>query len=222
MGLKVIITGASGMVGEGVLMECLEHPHVESVLVIGRRPCGIEHPRLKEILHQDFSDFSAIREELKGYDAAYLNMGVSSLGLDEEKFTHLTYDLTMALAKPLAELNPDMTLTYVSGAGTDSSEKGRSMWARVKGRTENHLLAMPFKQAFMFRPGGIIASKGQNNIKTVYKILAPILPIFNTLMPKMVSTAKDIGLAMINATLYGYDKQVIEVVDIKQLAKSNT
>ena len=216
--MKVIITGATGMVGEGVLHECLHHSEVESVLIINRRSYELEHPKLKEIIHADFSDFSSIENELKGYDAAFLCMGVSSVGMNEEKYRHLTYDLTLALATPLAKLNPDMTLIYVSGAGTDSTEKGRSMWARVKGKTENDLLKMPFKDAYAFRPGGITPTKGLKNTYTILRVMNPILPVFRFLFPKLVCSLREVGLAMINVTLKGYDKKVIEVPDIVKLA----
>lgn len=217
--MKVIITGATGMVGEGVLHECLNHSAVETVLVINRRPCEVNHPKLKEVIHKDFSDFSPIEAELKGYDAAFLCMGVSSVGMKEDKYKHLTYDLTMALAKPLLKLNPESTLIYVSGAGTDSTEKGRTMWGRVKGKTENDLLKMGFKAAYAFRPGGITPTKGLKNTYTVLKIMNPILPLFRLLLPKYISSLREIGLAMINITLNGYDKKVIEVRDIVKLAK---
>ncbi len=216
--MKVIITGTTGMVGEGVLHECLQHPEVESVLIINRRSYELQHPKLKELIHADFSDFSAVESELKGYDAAFLCMGVSSVGMDEEKYTHITYNLTLALATPLAKLNPDMTLIYVSGAGTDSTEKGRSMWARVKGKTENDLLKMPFKDAYAFRPGGITPTKGMKNTYTILKVLNPILPLLRFLMPNLICSLREIGMAMINARIDGYDKKVLEVSDIVKLA----
>ncbi len=219
MKIKAIITGSTGMVGEGVLHECLNHSEVESVLVINRRPCDVNHPKLKEIIHQDFSDFSSIESELKGYNAAYLCMGVSSVGMKEEKFRQLTYDLTMALANPLSKLNPDLTLTYVSGAGTDSTENGRIMWARVKGKTENDLLKLPVKQAYMFRPALITPTKGLKNTYTAYKVMKPLLPVFRFLFPKYVVSLRELGLAMINVVLKGYDKNVLEVKDIVQVAE---
>lgn len=207
------------MVGEGVLHECLKHPNIESVLVINRRNCNVQHPKLKEIIHEDFSDFSSIENELSGYSAAFLCMGVSSAGMKEEKYIHLTYNLTMALARHLSRLNPAMTVCYISGVGTDSSEKARSMWARVKGKTENDLLKLPFKQAFMFRPGFIRPTKGLKNAYTFYKIVNPLFPVFRLLFPKYVSTLEEIGLAMINTVNKGYDKQILEVRDIVKLAK---
>lgn len=219
MKIKAIVTGSTGMVGEGVLHECLNHPEVDSVLVINRRTCNVQHPKLKEIIHQDFSDFSSIENELMGYNAAYLCMGVSSVGMKEDKYRSLTYDLTMALAEPLSKLNPDITITYVSGAGTDSSEKGRSMWARVKGKTENDLLKLPVKQAYMFRPALITPTKGLKNTYTSYKVMKPLLPVFRYLFPNYVLSLKEVGLAMINVTLQGYDKKILEVKDIVKVAK---
>jgi nucleoside-diphosphate-sugar epimerase len=219
MKVKAIITGSTGMVGEGVLHECLNHPDVESVLVINRRTCNVQHPKLKEIIHQDFSDFSSIENELSEYNAAFLCMGVSSVGMKEEKYTYMTYDLTMALAKLLAKLNPELTLTYISGAATDSSEKGRSMWARVKGKTENDLLNLKVKQAYMFRPAIITPTKGLRNTYIAYKIMKPLLPVFRFLFPNYVSSLRELGVAMINATLTGYDKKVLEVKDIVSVAK---
>ena len=222
MPIKAIITGSTGMIGEGVVHECLNHPDVESILVINRKPCGVEHPKLREIIHSDFSDFSAIENELKGYNTAYLIMGVSSSGMSEEKFTHLTYDLTMSLAKPLKKLNPEMTLCYVSGSGTDSTEKGRMMWARVKGKTENDLINMGFKQAYMFRPGFIEPTPGLKNSYKIYSYLKPVIPLLRKLFPKYVSSLKEIGLGMIHVAVEGTDKQILEVRDIRKLAKLET
>jgi uncharacterized protein YbjT (DUF2867 family) len=151
--LRAIITGATGMVGEGVLHECLQHPAVEAVLVINRKPCGVVHPKLKEIIHPDFFDLSGIQQQLKGYNACFFCLGVSSIGMKEPEYHRLTYTLTLNFAETLSKLNRDTTFCYVSGGGTDSSEKGRSMWARVKGKTENDLMKLPFKQVFAFRPG---------------------------------------------------------------------
>ena len=170
MKIKAIITGATGMVGEGVLYECLNHPDVESVLVINRRSCHTIHPKLKEIIHENFFNFSSIEEQLSGYNACFFCLGVSSVGMNEEKYTKVTYDLTLGFAGTLARLNPEMTFCYVSGAATDSSEKGKMMWARVKGKTENDLMKLPFKRAYMFRPGFMQPTKGLKNANKMYKV----------------------------------------------------
>lgn len=217
--IRAVITGATGMVGEGVLHECIHHPDVESILVITRKPTGVQHPKVKELIHADFSDFSSVESELEGYNAAYLCMGTTSFLTSEEKYSFVTYDLTMALARPLVEVNPDITLCYVSGAGTDSSEEGRLMWTRVKGKTENDLIKLGAKQAYMVRAGGIIPTRGLNNAYTFYKILNPILPLARKVFPKTISSLEEIGQAMIQATKHGYEKQILEVTDIVELAR---
>jgi len=218
MKIKAIITGSTGMVGEGVLHECLLHPDVEKVLVINRRPCNIQHPKLSEIIHGDFSDFSTIEGDLTGYNAAYLIMGVSSVGMKEDKYRYLTYDMTLALARPLARLNPDMTLCYVSGAGTDSTENGRIMWARVKGKTENDLMKLPFRQTLMFRPAFMQPTEGLKNTFKAYKYISPLFPALKYIFPKYVCTLAEVGVAMINTVNHGYHKQILEVPDIIELA----
>lgn len=216
MKIKAIITGATGMVGEGVLHECLLHPNVESVLVINRKPCEVKHEKLKEIIHKDLFDLSSIEDQLTGYNACYFCAGVSSVGKKENEYKRITYDLTMHFAKTLLKLNPDMTFCYVSGVGTDSTEKGKSMWARVKGKTENDLLELQFKAAFMFRPGYIQPTKGLRNTYNMYKVTAPFYPLWKLIFPKYVTTLREIGLAMINVTLYGSSKQRLECRDIVQ------
>ncbi|MFC2085255.1 NAD-dependent epimerase/dehydratase family protein [Bacteroidota bacterium] len=218
MKIKAIITGATGMIGEGVLHECLKHSDVESVLVINRKPCGVKHPKLKEVIHKDFLDYSPIECHLSGYNACYFCMGVSSVGKKENEYSLITYDLTMNAAKTLVRLNPDMIFNYVSGVGTDSTEKGKSMWARIKGKTENDLMKLPFKSAYMFRPGYIQPTKGLKNAYKIYKVLAPLYPLWKILLPKYVSTLEEIGRAMINVVKFGYDKQIIECRDIVNLA----
>lgn len=221
--MKVIITGATGMIGKGVLLECLDHDQISQVLSISRRSMGIEHPRLKELVHEDFSEFSSVSEELKGYDACYACMGVSSAGIKEDQYIRLTYDFTLSLARELYGLNPQMTFNYVSGVGTDSSEKGRSMWARVKGKTENDLLKLGFKQAYMFRPGGIIPLRGIVPSDKMYRFLIKYLAWFLKLMkwiaPNSIVDTTQIGLAMINVTMNGYAKKVIAPKDILVLAE---
>jgi len=217
--LNVIITGSTGMVGEGVLMECLEHPQVKSVLVINRRPNGRIHPKLKEIIHVDLFDLSPIESELIGYNACLFCAGVSSVGMKEPEYFNLTYTLTTNVAKTLVKLNPDMVFEYVSGSATDSTEKGRAMWARVKGKTENDLMKMPFAHVYNMRPGYMHPTPGQQYVQKYYKYIAWMYPFLKRAFPNNVSTLRDLALAMINAALYGYDKQVLEVKDIKALAK---
>jgi len=219
--IKAIITGVTGMVGEGVLHECLLHPDVETVLVINRKPCGVAHPKLKEIIHADFFDISAIESQLAGYNACFFCLGVSSVGMKEPEYYRLTYTLTLNVAQTLSKLNPDMTFCYISGAGTDSSEKGKSMWARVKGKTENDLMKLPFKRVFAFRPGYMHPTPGLMNTNKYYKYMTWMYPILRRVFPGSVSTLAELGQAMINAARFGYQKQVLEVKDIVALAKED-
>jgi uncharacterized protein YbjT (DUF2867 family) len=221
-GMKVIIFGATGMVGQGVLRECLLDTEVERVLVVGRSSIGVTHEKLKEIVHKDFFDFSSIEENLSGYDACFFCLGVSSAGMKEPEYTRVTYDVTMAAAEVLARKNPGMTFLYVSGAGTDSSERGRSMWARVKGRTENALLKMPLK-AYMFRPAYIQPMHGIKS-KTklygaMYAVVAPIYPLLRRLAPKYVTTTEQLGRAMICVAKRGAAKRVLESDDINRCCR---
>jgi nucleoside-diphosphate-sugar epimerase len=216
--IRVIITGATGMVGEGVLIECLADNAVTAVLVINRRPCGISHPKLQEVIHPDFYDLSAVEDLLTGFDACFFCAGVSSVGMKEEDYYRLTYALTMHVAGTLAKLNPEITFCYVSGAGTDSTEKGRIMWARVKGKTENSLMNLPFRAAYNFRPGFLEPTQGMKNIK-YYKYIGWLTPILRVLTPKYISSLRELGRAMINAATKGYEKHILEVPDIKALAK---
>jgi hypothetical protein len=218
MKINVIITGTTGMVGEGVLMESLGHSDVEKVLVINRKPCGVTHPKLTEVIHSDFYNITPIAEQLRGYNACFFCLGISSVGLKEEEYFSITDTLTMHVAEALLKQNPDMTFCYISGAGTDSTEKGRISWARVKGKTENDLMRLPFKKVFAFRPGMLIPSKELKNVKSYYKYFAFLVPVFRLLMPNMISTLKELGLAMINSVTKGYEKPVLEVKDIKELA----
>ena len=216
--LSVIITGATGMVGEGVLHECLLHDGVEQVLVINRRSCGITHPKLKEIIHDNFFDVSSIENQLVNYNACFFCLGVSSVGMKEPEFYRLTYILTMHVAQTFSKLNPAMAFCYISGAGTDSTEKGRAMWARVKGKTENDLMKLPFKKVYNFRPGVLQPTKGLKNTLSYYKYFGWLIPIIKLISPKYISTLKQLGTAMINAAMNGYDKQIIEVKDIHILS----
>ncbi len=217
--LKVIVTGATGMVGEGVLLTCLDHPAIEQVLSVSRRPFHSRHPKLKECIVPDFMALDAVAGELTGYDACYFCAGVSSRGMDEADYTRVTYDLTLHFAWRLASLNPRMIFTYVSGGPTDSSERGRIMWARVKGRTENALMRLPFRRVYTFRPGFMKAAPGQRNLLSYYKYFAWLYPLLRLVLPDQVSTLRDVGLALIHSTLRGYPKQILEIRDINALAK---
>jgi hypothetical protein len=221
MKIKAIITGATGMVGEGVLQECLIHPEVEKVLVIGRKSCGIAHPKLTEILHTNFYDLSPISDQVNGYNACFFCLGVSSVGMKEEQYYSLTYTLTMHMAEILAKQNPEMTFCYVSGAGTDSSEKGRISWARVKGKTENDLMKLPFKKVFACRPGFMLPSKEAKNVPGYYSVFRFLYPGLRALFPKYVTTLNEVALAMINSSIYGYEKPILEVYDLLLLSKRN-
>jgi uncharacterized protein YbjT (DUF2867 family) len=214
--MRVIITGATGMVGEGVLFECLENQDVKSVLIVGRRHYDMSHPKLKELLVRDFMDLDGFSEQLKGYDACFYCAGISSVGVKEAAYTHATFDTTLAFARTLLQLNPNMVFDFVSGSRTDSSEKGKVMWARVKGKTENALIKLFGKNGYNFRPAIMKGTKGQKNVKTIYKILAPLISPF---FPQKTLTHKQVGQAMINTVSKGYPKQILEVNDIEELAK---
>lgn len=218
MKIRVIITGATGMVGEGVLNECLMHPDVEQILVITRKPCGITHPKLKEIIHENFFDLSPISEYLINFNACFFCLGVSSVGMKEPDYYHLTYELTMHVAETLSTHNQGMVFTYVSGGSTDSSEKGRMMWARVKGKTENALMKLPFKKAYMFRPGYMQPSQGMKNTLKFYNYISWMYPVLRFLFPGSVCSLKELGVAMIHTVTVGYEKQILEVKDIVDLA----
>ena len=219
--MKAILFGATGMVGQGVLRECLLDAGVESVLVVGRSPTGQRHAKLREIVHDNFTDFSAIESELTGHDACLFCLGVSSVGIDAERYRHLTYDITMAAATTLAKLNPGMVFTYVTGAGTDQTEQGRVMWARVKGKTENDLLKLPFKAAYMFRPAGIQPLHGVRSktawVQGIYVAAAPLLTWLNRVAPKYMTTTEQLGRAMIKVARDGFPKPVLESEDINRV-----
>ena len=217
--LKVIITGSTGMVGEGVLHEWLNHPDVERILVINRRPCGYSNPKLTEILHNNFFDLSTIENQLSGYNACFFCLGVSSVGMKEPEFFEKTYTLTMHVAQTLVKHNPDMVFSYISGSGTDSTEKGSRMWARVKGKTENDLMKLPFKKVYAFRPGFMKPIEGLRNTLSFYKYVNWLFPLFKIMLPGFVTTLSQLGLAMIKATSLGYEKNIVEVRDILQLAE---
>jgi uncharacterized protein YbjT (DUF2867 family) len=220
--MNVVIFGATGMVGQGVLRECLLDPEVAKVLVIGRTAAGQQHAKLRERLRTDLANYSDLEGELAGFDACFFCLGVSSAGMSEEAYRHVTYDITLAAAQTLARLNPQMTFIYVSGQGTDSSERGRVMWARVKGATENALLQLPFKSAYMFRPGVIqplhgIESKTRS-YRLLYKWLGPILPLLKRLAPRSVTTTQQIGRAMLKLARDGYPKRYLENADINAVS----
>jgi uncharacterized protein YbjT (DUF2867 family) len=216
--MKIIITGATGMVGEGVLLECLAHPEIEKVLMVNRRHFDHKDPKLEELIVPDFTNLTQMTGQLSGYDACFFCAGVSSVGMKEPEYTRITYDLTLHFARILAGLNPGMTFTYVSGAMTDSTAKGRSMWARVKGRTENDLMKLPFRQVYNFRPGFMKPVKGQKNIKGYYRLIPVLSPLFKILMPGQTLTLNQVGRAMINSVSTGYEKKVLEIRDIRTLA----
>lgn len=217
--IKAIITGSTGMVGEGVLIECLKHSDVESILAINRRPCGITHLKLQEIIQADLFNILPIESMLSVYDACFFCAGVSSVGMKEPEYKRITYDLTMSFAQTLSKLNPEMTLCYVSGAGTDSSEKGRIMWARVKGKTENDLMKLQFKNVYAFRPAFMKPTKGQKNAPAFYKYILWLYPVLHFLFPQYFGTLEDVGLAMINCAVFDFKKKVLEAIDIAALAK---
>jgi uncharacterized protein YbjT (DUF2867 family) len=219
--MKVILFGATGMVGQGVLRECLLDPGIESVLAVGRSPTGQRHAKLREIVHDNFLDFSGIESQLAGYDACFFCLGVSSVGMSEERYRHLTYDITMAAAKTLARLTPGMVFVYVTGRGTDSTERGSLMWARVKGKTENDLLKLPFKAAYMFRPAGIQPLHGIRSrtawYQAAYVVAAPVLSLLNRIAPTYVTTTEQVGRAMIKVARDGYPRPVLESEDINRV-----
>jgi uncharacterized protein YbjT (DUF2867 family) len=219
--MKVIIFGATGMVGQGVLRECLRDQGVSQVLTVGRSATGVAASKLTEVVHRDFFDFSALAPELAGYDACFFCLGVSSAGMSEAEYTRLTYDITLAAATVLVQGNPGMTFVYVSGMGTDSSEKGRSMWARVKGRTENALLALPFRAAYMFRPGAIQPLHGITSktplYRWTYRVASPFLSLLRRLAPGYVTSTEQIGRAMIKVVRNGAPRHVLEGRDISLL-----
>jgi len=219
--MKVILFGATGMVGQGVLRECLVDAGVTAVLAVGRSPTGQQHAKLREIRHDDFTDFSSIESDLTGYDACFFCLGVSSIGMNEERYRHLTYDITLAAAKTLAKLNPGMVFTYVTGRSTDSTGQGPQMWARVKGKTENDLLKLPFKAAYMFRPAGIQPLHGVRSktswVQAIYVVTAPLLSYLNRVAPKYMTTSEQLGRAMIKVARDGYPKPVLESEDINSL-----
>ena len=219
--MKAILFGATGMVGQGVLRECLLDPGVESVLSIGRSASGRKDPKLREIVIKDVANLGPVEDQLSGYDACFFTLGVSSAGMSEAAYRTITYDLTLNVAHTLLKLNPGMAFIYVSGLGTDSTESGRTMWARVKGQTENALLHLPFKAAYMFRPGFIQPLHGIQSRTALYRIpyivLSPVIPLLRKLFPKYVTTTEVLGRAMIKAARNGAPKAVLESQDMNAL-----
>jgi uncharacterized protein YbjT (DUF2867 family) len=220
--MKVVVFGATGMIGSGVLLECLHDPRVRAVLTVGRNRAPHEHPKLTQLLHEDFLSYDAIRDRLVGYDACFFCLGVSAVGMTEADYHRLTFDITIAAAAALLAANPRMTFCYVSGASTDSTEQGRMMWARVKGKTENRLLAMS-ERSYMFRPGFIQPVHGVRS-KTrlyalIYDITRPLYPILRRLFPNSMSTSDGLGRAMIAVAERGYAKRILEIPDINALAE---
>ncbi len=221
--MKVILFGATGMVGQGVLRECMLDPSVDCILSVGRSGAGIDHPKFREIIHRDLMSYSAIEPQLTGFDACFFCLGVSSAGMRPEEYERITYGITLAAAETLARLNPPMTFVYVSGAGTDSSEQGRSAWARVKGRTENAILRLPFKAAYMFRPGFIEPKAGIRSKTAVYRLLytliRPVTPLLRLAFPNFILTTEQLGRAMIAVAQGAESKRILESRDILALSR---
>jgi uncharacterized protein YbjT (DUF2867 family) len=219
--MRVLVFGGSGMVGQGVLRECLLDPGVTEIVSVVRAPTGNRNAKLREIVHRDFFDFSSIADALTNFDACFYCLGATSAGKSEAEYTRITFDITMAVAHALVGRNPNLTFVFVSGAGTDSSERGRVMWARVKGKAENALLAMPFKAAYMFRPGLIQPMHGIKSKTALYRIpyaiLAPLVPFLRRRFPRYVTTTEQLGRAMLHAAKFGAPKRILESVDINRL-----
>jgi uncharacterized protein YbjT (DUF2867 family) len=224
--MNVILFGATGMVGMGVLLECLDDERVARVLVISRHPIGISHPKVHEIIHQNFFDYSAIQSQFTGFDACFFCLGVSSVGMSGSEYRRVTYDLTLAAATAIASVTSrQLTFCYVSGEGTDSTERGRAAWARVKGETENALLRLPFKSAFMFRPGYVQPLRGSRSktrwYQALYTTIGAVYPVLRRLAPGYVTTTVNIGRAMIQAAAGGYAKPILRSDDINRLAAAS-
>lgn len=222
--MRVIIFGATGMVGQGALQECLRDPDVERVVSVVRAPSGKQHQKLREIVHQDFLDLRPVESELTGLDACLYCLGVASTGMTEDAYSRVTYEFTLAAAKTLLRLNPGMTFVFVSGTGADSTERGKVMWARVKGKTENALLAMPFRSVYVFRPAMIqpldgIESKTAN-YRIMYKLLAPFLSVARSFWPHYITTTQELGCALLAAANHGTDKRIVEARHIKEVLQN--
>jgi uncharacterized protein YbjT (DUF2867 family) len=224
--MKVVLFGGTGMVGSGVLLECLDSPRVGSVVSVSRSSTGVTHPKLREVLHRDFLEFKTIRDEFLDTDACFFCLGVSSTGMREAEYRALTYDVTLAVATEMLTVSPQLTFIFVSGEGTDSTERGRSMWARVKGKTENDLLAMPFKAAYMFRPGFIQPLRGVRSktpaYQAMYSVARPLTPMLRALFPRHTTTTVNVGRAMIEVAAEGFPRSIINSADINALAEATT
>lgn len=215
---RVIITGATGMVGEGVLLECLENKAIEHILIVGRKPYGLTHEKVDELIVPNFMELADVEDKLGGYDACFFCAGVSSAGMSEADYTRVTYDTTMHFAETLARLNPKMIFDYVTGAHTDGTEKGKVMWARVKGKTENALMKLPFAEVYNFRPGLMTPTAGQKSVKTLYKVLLVFAPLMRVFFKEL--SLVQVGQAMINTVTKGAEKHVLEIPDIAALANA--
>lgn len=219
--MKIILFGASGMIGQGVLRECLADPRVECVLAVVRQSLGRSDTKLRELVHDDFQDFSRIEGELSGYDACLFCLGISSAGMNESDYRRVTYGFTLAAAETMARLNPAMTFQYISGQGTDDTERGRIMWARVKGETENALLRLPFRSTYLFRPGFIQPLHGIRSrtrlYRAVYALARPLVPLLKRLAPDAITTTEQLGRAMLRVAAEGYERPRLEMRDINRL-----
>lgn len=209
--LKIILTGATGFVGEGILQECLNNAAVTEILMVNRKHLDLYHTKLSELIVPDFMNLESVTEKLSGFDACFFCAGISSAGMNEKKYTHITYDTTIHFANVLVTINPELVFNFISGSHTDSSEKGKIMWARVKGKTENALMKLPFKGQFNFRPGAMIPFDGQKNVKPFYRAIVKTIAYF---MPKKAVTLQELGLSMIHTVQNGYPIQVLEIKDI--------
>lgn len=223
--MKVLIFGATGMIGQAALRECLLDPDVEMVQTIGRKPTGVQNSKLREVVHEDLMEYGDVEEQLRGFDACFFCLGVTSAGMSEEDYTLLTYSVPMAAAETLARLNPQMTFVHISGAGADSSEQGKVMWARVKGKTENALLRLPLN-VYAFRPGFIQPLDGIESrtklYRVFYKVLDPVMPLLRSLLPDQILSTREIGQAMLAVTREGYKKRVLETKDMRKVISVKT
>lgn len=219
--MNVLLFGATGMVGQGALRECLVDPEVRLVQTVGRAATGTQNPKLKEVVHSDLFHYQAIESQLSGFDACLFCIGVASAGMKQAEYHRMTYELTLAAAEMLSRLNPRMTFVYVSGSGTDSSERGRMMWTRVKGKTENALLRLPFKAAYMFRPGFIQPMHGIQSRTPLYRrfyaVTGPLFPVLRRFFPNQILTTEELGRAMLLAAKRGAPKHILETSDIRAL-----